>query len=67
LTRIRERYGVKIFRRFFDLVVAQCIAAGLVWGKERFIDSTDVAANASINSLQPRFAVEAHLAGRFDE
>jgi transposase len=37
LTRIRERYGVEIFRRFFDVVVAQCIAAGLVWGRELFI------------------------------
>src|SRR5215208_6264392 len=48
LTRIRERYGVEVFRRFFEAVVAQCIAAGLVWGQELFIDSTDVEANASI-------------------
>ena len=67
LTRIRERYGVEIFRRFFDVVVAQCIAAGLVWGKELFIDSTDVDANAAIDSLHPRFAVEAHLARLFEE
>jgi len=67
LTRIRERYGVEIFRRFFDAIVEQCIAAGLVWGKELFIDSTDVDANASIDSLQPRFVVEAHLARLFEE
>ena len=67
LTRIRERYGVEVFRRFFEAVVEQCIAAGLVWGKELYIDSTDVAANASIDSLQPRFAVEAHLARLFEE
>ena len=34
LTRIRERYGVAVFRRFFEVIVEQCIAAGLVWGKE---------------------------------
>ena len=34
LTRIRERYGVEVFRRFFDAIVEQCIAAGLVWGRE---------------------------------
>jgi transposase len=67
LTRIRERYGVEVFRRFFDVVVEQCIAAGLVWGKELYVDSTDVDANASIDSLQPRFAVEAHLARLFEE
>ncbi len=67
LTRIRERYGVAVFRRFFEAVVAQCIAAGLVWGEELYIDSTDVAANAAIDSLQPRFVVEAHLARLFEE
>ncbi len=67
LTRIRERYGVAVFRRFFEAVTEQCVAAGLVWGQERSIDSTDVAANASIDSLQPRFAVEAHLARLFEE
>lgn len=67
LTRIRERYGVEGFRRFFEVIVEQCITAGLVWGKELYIDSTDVDANASIDSLQPRFVVEAHLAQLFDE
>jgi transposase len=67
LTRLRERYGLEVFRRFFEAIVEQCIAAGLVWGRELYIDSTDVAANASIDSLQPRFAVEAYLARLFDE
>jgi transposase len=34
LTRIRERYGLEIFRRFFEAIVEQCIAARLVWGNE---------------------------------
>jgi transposase len=65
LTRIRERYGLDVFRRFFEAIVEQCVAAGLVWGQERSVDSTDVAANASLDSLRPRFAVEAHLAQLF--
>src|SRR4051794_9998872 len=65
LTRIRERYGLAVFRRFFETVVEQCLAAGLVWGQELSVDSTKVAANASLDSLQPRFAVEAHLARLF--
>lgn len=71
LTRIRQRYGVEIFRRFFDAIVEQCRQAGLVWGKECYIDATQVQANADVDSLVPRFAVEAkatlhqHLATLF--
>src|SRR5829696_140577 len=61
LTRIRERYGVEVFRRFFESVVEQCIAAGLVWGRELYVDATKVEADASLDSLRPRFFVEAHL------
>jgi transposase len=65
LSRSRERYGLDIFRRFFEAIVEQCIAAGLVWGQELYLDATKVAANADLDSLQPRFAVEAHLAQLF--
>ncbi len=34
LTHIRERYGVEVFRRFFEKIVEQCQQTGLVWGKE---------------------------------
>src|SRR6266700_7255645 len=65
LTRIRERYGVDIFRRFFEKIVEQCQQAGLVWGKELYADATKVQANAALSSMKPRFAVEAHLAALF--
>jgi transposase len=61
LTRIRDRYGVDVFRRFFEHIVTQCQQARLVWGRELYIDATKVAANADIDTLAPRFAVEAHL------
>jgi transposase len=67
LTRIRERYGLKVFRRFFEEIVERCVEAGLVWGEELFFDSTKVAANAAVDSLAPRWAVEAHLSELFDE
>jgi transposase len=66
LTRIRERYGLEIFRRFFDAVVQRCIEAGLVWGKEFYIDATKVQANASLDSVKPRFAIDEHLRNLFD-
>src|SRR5437868_13352477 len=71
LTRIRERYGVDIFRRFFDAIVEQCQQEKLIWGRELYVDSTQVNANADLDSLTPRFAVEAreamqaHLAALF--
>lgn len=62
LTRISERYEVAVFRRFFEAIVEQCFIEKLVWGKELCVDSTDVDANAAIDSLRSRFADEAHLA-----
>jgi transposase len=67
LTRIRERYGLEIFRQFFDAIVEQCMNAGLVWGKEFYIDATKVQANASLDSMKPRFAVDEHLRSLFEK
>jgi hypothetical protein len=73
LTRIRERYGCDVFRRFFDVIVEQCQQEKMVWGRELYIDGTQVNANADLDSLTPRFAVEAreaiqaHLAALFSE
>jgi transposase len=73
LTRIRVRYGLEIFRRFFDTIVEQCQQAGLVWGQELYFDATHVLADAALDSLVPRFAVDArsalqaHLAALFSD
>jgi transposase len=56
LTRIRERYGVALFERFFDRIVGLCQEAGLIWGQELYFDATKVRANADLDSLVPRFA-----------
>ena len=65
LTRIRNRYGLKIFRQFFETIIEKCQEAGLVWGKELYADATKVEANASLDSVGPRFAIEAHLQNLF--
>jgi transposase len=71
LTRIRERYGLEIFRRFFERIVELCVEAGLVWGKELYVDATKVEANASLHSMRSRslmeHGLEEHLAGIFPE
>jgi hypothetical protein len=62
LTRIRERFGLEVFRRFFERIVEECFEAGLVWGEEIFFDATKkVEANASMESRMPRLAAQAHL------
>jgi len=67
LTRIRDRYGVTIFRRFFEAIVERCHAAGLLWGNELYADATLVEANADRDTMLPRFAVEAHLQRLFGD
>src|SRR5229473_3119103 len=62
LSKIRQRYGLEVFRRFFESIVEQCRQAKLVWGQELYFDSTQVNANADLDSLAPRFAVEAREA-----
>jgi transposase len=71
LTRIRERYGLGIFQRFFERIVDMCFEMGLVWGKELYFDATKVEANASLGSMGTRLVVEdqleEHLADVFSE
>jgi transposase len=59
LTRIRQRLGVDVFQRFFEQIVDLCQSAGLVWGRELYVDATKVAANADLDSLVPRFYYDA--------
>ncbi len=67
LTRIRQRLGLPIFRRFFEHVVELCQEAGLIWGKELIFDATKVRANAARNSVVPRLkeVVDDHLSELF--
>jgi transposase len=63
LSKIRTRLGLPVFRRFFEAIVEQFVAAGLVWGKELLFDATKVRANASIDSLKRalHLVVDDHL------
>jgi len=69
LTRIRQRLGLPIFERFFDHITELCEQAGLIKGDELIFDGTQVRANAAMDSLEPRWAVEAraHLRDLFAE
>ena len=51
LSKARKRWGVELFRSFFERVVWQCVEVGLVDGKKLFCDSSLVQADASCNSV----------------
>src|SRR5215831_7981557 len=40
LSKIRLRYGLSVFRCFFEAIVEQCQQAKLVWGRELYFDSS---------------------------
>jgi transposase len=51
LSKARARWGVEVFKEFFERIVWQCVEAGLVDGSKIFVDSSLVDANASNNSV----------------
>jgi len=58
LTRIRERWGLELFKEMFQRVVGMCIEAGLVDGKTIHVDSTLIRADASISSMVDEYIVK---------
>ncbi len=59
LSKIRRRYGVEAFQRFFERIVELCMEAGLVEGEKLYFDATRVEADASMDSLRPRLSLAA--------
>ena len=64
----RQLFPAGVFARLFDLVFAQCVAAGLVTGHTQAVDSALVKANASLASLCEKQSAAAplpmlHIAG----
>ena len=51
LSKARKRWGVTVFRRLFERVVGQCLEAGLVDGRKRFVDASGVDADAAMKSI----------------
>ena len=51
LSKARSRWGVEVFRNFFERIVWQCMEAGLVDGGKLFMDASIVQADASMESV----------------
>jgi len=56
-SKARRRWGLEIFEEFFQVVLQQCMAAGLVDGETVHIDSSLIQGNVSADSMRPAFAV----------
>jgi transposase len=59
LTTLRQRFGIAVFQQFFERILEQCRAKGLVKAQRLMTDSTLMAANASLDSLIVRPSSEA--------
>jgi len=51
LSKARSRWGVEVFKSFFERIVWQCVEARLVDGTKLFIDASLIDADASNNSV----------------
>lgn len=51
LSKARARWGLEVFKNFFERIVFQCVQAGLVDGRKIFMDSSLIDADASNNSV----------------
>lgn len=53
-TKVRSRFGVATYRRFFEEVVSMCVCAGLVEGETVFMDATLIEADASKDKVRSK-------------
>jgi transposase len=61
LSKARTRWGVAAFQAFFDRIVIQCAHAGLVEGSKLFMDSSNIQADASNNSVVNKEDIKRYL------
>ena len=57
ISKARRRWGLEIFTEFFENILAQCMAAGLVDGETIHVDSSMIDGNASKDTLQCQLRV----------
>jgi len=67
LSKARKRWGVEVFKSFFEQIVLQCVEAGLVDGSKIFMDSSLVDADASNNSVIDTHSLKHRLRKNYQE
>lgn len=61
LSKARSRWGVKAFKKLFELIVWQCVEAGLIDGSKLFVDASLIDADASNNSVVDTHRLKKYL------
>lgn len=67
LSKARSRWGTAAFKHFFERIVWQCVAAGLVDGSKIFMDSSLIQADASKNSIIKMNSLKSQLNPHYQE
>jgi transposase len=67
LSKARRRWGVEVFRSFFERIVWQCVEAGLVDSNKLFVDASIVEADASMESLIEAGSIQHRLHHAYPE
>lgn len=67
LSKARRRWGVEVFKKFFENIVSQCVEAGLVDGSKIFMDSSLIDADASNNSVVDMHSLNRYLKKSYKE
>ena len=67
LSKASKRWGVELFKGFFERIVWACVQAGLVDGSKIFMDSSLIEANAANGSIMDRYSLKTQLSERYPE
>ena len=67
MSKARKKWGVETFKKFFEIIVWQCVEAGLVDGRKIFVDSSLVDADASNNSVVDTQSLKRYLNKSYQE
>jgi transposase len=67
LSKARSRWGTATFQHFFERIVCQCVAAGLVDGARIFLDASLIKADAANNSIINLNSLKSRLNRHYQE
>ena len=67
LSKARKKWGVETFKKFFEMIVWQCVETGLVDGSKIFIDASLIDADASNKSVVDTQSLKRYLNKSYQE